>query len=870
MEIEMIIRSPIFFTLLFFVLILNISVPSQAQSDPDINNSKGESQQSPVSQTIPKPVEPEKINIPDLLANWRGVLLSSEQALARSGMKDNELAHQYKEISTIHLKALALEQQIAPLLNQTKERLDELGLAPQEGELAESDEINQKRKELEKEYSRNDGNLKASRLVAVRAKQIERQIIENRRQRFVTQISQPSSSVLNVKFWGIFWQGLDGYWHRISLLTADSLSVMKTKIENSSFLAFIVLGGGLLIAYITLFLRRLFCEFYDQKLSGAQMSPATFNGDRNEQKNEQHLDYHSRINLAGISFLMNGVVPGVAIFLVFLLFAFADIFTKRLENLTIEFALIVSSAIIAMALVYSYLNPNNPTRRLIALSQHTISRIIKITLFGIILIGAFRLINKISVIIVSPFEVSIGLSALFAVATFVATIMVFLTITSQPKSSPQVYEIAGDASGNLVRWGYLNPLIWLFCIAGIVSLVAGYIAFAEFLAWQILIAAVIFAILWLILELLDLHRETYLDIESGRWKNLSKATGFSRQMVLQTSVFGFGLAKLVAVIIALIIFLISWGYRTTDWARPISDAFFGFKIGGLSISLSAIVLAIGLFVAGYLITKTIQRWLHLQFLPTTKLNPGLRNSIATIFGYCGLVLASLLAVTAAGLDLSKVAIVAGALSVGIGFGLQSIVNNFVSGLILLAERPIKSGDWIITSGGEGTVKKTSVRSTEIETFDGATIIIPNSTLITDAVTNWTHHNQKGRIKFAIGVGYDSDPDQVRKILLECGRDHPRLLSDPAPDVYFVDFGADALIFEFRGYLSDINNSLSTKSDLRFSILAALRKAKVEIPYPQRDIHIKTSPVDLPDTIQSLKKSTVKTIRAKPRSGSKQG
>jgi len=176
--------------------------------------------------------------------------------------------------------------------------------------------------------------------------------------------------------------------------------------------------------------------------------------------------------------------------------------------------------------------------------------------------------------------------------------------------------------------------------------------------------------------------------------------------------------------------------------------------------------------------------------------------------------------------------------------LQSIVNNFFSGLILLAERPIKAGDWIITSGGQGTVTKTSVRSTEIETFDGATVIIPNSTLITEAVTNWTHHNKRGRIIISIGVGYDSDPDEVRKILFECVENNKLILKKPGPAVYFMDFGADALIFEVRGYLSDINYSLSVKSDLRFSIIAALRKAKIEIPYPQRDIHIKTSSGDL--------------------------
>ena len=176
---------------------------------------------------------------------------------------------------------------------------------------------------------------------------------------------------------------------------------------------------------------------------------------------------------------------------------------------------------------------------------------------------------------------------------------------------------------------------------------------------------------------------------------------------------------------------------------------------------------------------------------------------------------------------------------GVGFGLQSIVNNFVSGLILLAERPIKTGDWVTTSDGEGYVKKISVRSTEISTFDNATVIVPNSELITNSVTNWTHDGNEGRIIIPIGVSYDSDPHRVREILLDCATRHPLVLHDPSPVVYFADFGASSLDFQLRCYLPDINYGLSTKSELRFMILSELRAAGIEIPFPQRDVHIRS-------------------------------
>ena len=158
----------------------------------------------------------------------------------------------------------------------------------------------------------------------------------------------------------------------------------------------------------------------------------------------------------------------------------------------------------------------------------------------------------------------------------------------------------------------------------------------------------------------------------------------------------------------------------------------------------------------------------------------------------------------------------------------------------MAERLIKAGDWVVTAGGEGYVRKISVRSTEIETFDRATVIVPNSTLITDNVTNWTHGNKSGRIIVPVGVGYDSDPDQVEKILLECAKDHRFILGRPAPVVYFMDFGASSLDFQLRCFLGDINNALTVSSELRFEILKALRKANIEIPYPQQDLHIRSN------------------------------
>ncbi|MEO1161937.1 MAG: mechanosensitive ion channel domain-containing protein, partial [Pseudomonadota bacterium] len=269
-----------------------------------------------------------------------------------------------------------------------------------------------------------------------------------------------------------------------------------------------------------------------------------------------------------------------------------------------------------------------------------------------------------------------------------------------------------------------------------------------------------------------------------------------------------------------------------------STAFFGFNIGDITISLSSIFLAIGVFVIGLVLTRFVTGWLDRRILSATEMDAGVRNSIRTGASYTATILALLVAFAAAGVNFGNIAIVAGALSVGIGFGLQSIVNNFVSGLILLAERPIKVGDWVAVTAGEGTVTKINVRATEIETFDRCSIIVPNSSLISDAVQNWTHGDLMGRCKVAVGVSYDADPQQVHDILVKCAEDHPRAMAYPLPSVLFKDFGASSLDFEVRVFINDVNWVAFVASELRFSIHKALKEAGIEIPFPQRDLNVR--------------------------------
>ncbi len=224
------------------------------------------------------------------------------------------------------------------------------------------------------------------------------------------------------------------------------------------------------------------------------------------------------------------------------------------------------------------------------------------------------------------------------------------------------------------------------------------------------------------------------------------------------------------------------------------------------------------------------------------MEPSAREALVTTFGYVAVAIAALVALSFAGISFSNLAIIAGALSVGVGFGLQNIVNNFVSGIIMLVERPVRSGDWIVVGNTEGTVQRISIRSTTIRTFDQADVIVPNSDLISGQVTNWTLGNTWGRAKIQIGVAYGSNVDTVIETLIEVANNHREVIKGnpqlPDPYVLFLDFGDSSLDFELRAIIRDVNRRLHVISDMNRAINAAFKKQGIEIPFPQRDVNFR--------------------------------
>ncbi len=379
-------------------------------------------------------------------------------------------------------------------------------------------------------------------------------------------------------------------------------------------------------------------------------------------------------------------------------------------------------------------------------------------------------------------------------------------------------------------------LIGIFMLVAFFGQLAGYTALANHVFDITLRSVLISLFAWIILSALKgcvstLFRSAFVD---KHIKNLVSDVN------IIINRFNF-IITLAVVFIVFAGILAAWGVYDNTWFAIKSILGLGFTVQGTKITLGKICWAVLLFYIILCISWLVRTYLEVNFYPKRNVEQGVGISINRLIYYSFIVVAFALAMEVMGISLQSLTVIIGALGVGIGFGLQNIVNNFASGLILLFERSIKVGDVVVVNGTWGTVKHLGLRATIIQTFANAEMIVPNSDLVSSTVNNWTMTNRRTRFTVKVGVAYGTDPNLVKKVLLEIAEKHSNVLRDPAPGVVFTEFGDSSLNFELRCWVRDIANMWKTQDDVMYEIDRMFKENNISIPFPQRDLYIKEMP-----------------------------
>jgi small-conductance mechanosensitive channel len=735
---------------------------------------------------------------------WNARLDQIEATLRRPNLTTNDLASLRTSTQSIEDEARALVATLQPQIAASEARLRSLtpeAEAPQAG--AESEAVTTQRDQQNALLANLNGIARQADLVATRAEQLLQTIAERRNLNFTSRLFQYGPSLLSPSLWQEVVGQLPDVLTRAGRLFADWFNLVYARADIVTLLFLILVA---FLAPVVVMLGRRLLRRVTDRLSASQ---AASEG--------------RKIFAATLIVAMSIALPAIFVVIVSAIFdAFGFLPPRmRLAFNSLLFAIIALTLINGLAL--AVLAPTRPVWRLVALDNSVAARLYGSILLIALLAAAVPLVDGLSTLTAAPPSIPIAIGGCLAVAIAVM-ILIATRSLSGDAANP---DSPGAPGGKLWRWA--STFASVGALIAIFSAIAGHIAFARFLTAQIIWAAIVLAGYAIVSRLIDLliTQASAPDRPAGRW--LIASVGFSRRALGQTAVIITGVLRVLLIILAVVMIAAPWGFDSVSLAESARSLFYGVTIGSITITFSTIIAAVAVFAIGIVVTRFVQGWLENRLLPTTSLDPGLQNSIRTAIGYSGVIVAALLAGAYSGLDLANIAIVAGALSVGIGFGLQSIVNNFVSGLILLAERPIRVGDWIMVGTEEGTVRRINVRSTEIETFDRATLIIPNSTLITGNVKNLVLRDRSGRIIVPVSVGIGADPVKVKELLVECARSHPKVLGYPEPDVFLMDFHGAQLDLELRCFLAEVSDGMRVRSDLRFAILAKLREADIERP-----------------------------------------
>ncbi len=750
----------------------------------------------------PQPAPPEQAPIGPALDKLSASLKQIEASLERHDLTDVDLQALRQQIDPISDAAASALDRLAPRLAGIKARLDQLGPKPDDSAPPESPAVTAERAGQQKLYNDTDELSKRARLLAVEADQTGATVTARRRALFTRSLFERATSIANPALWADVWQEAPGDTAAIKAVFGEWIGGINNRLDGQQTPVF--WGVLALILLLSLPLSRL-------ARRALARNPAVLDPSR----------FRKILGAWWIALVV--AVPAVAmVFVIGLVLQTFDLANARLQ----PFIQACGEAVIRIAAVAGIacgsFAPARPSWRLPKLNDAVAAGIVRAAISLACIVSVTRLFAALNDIIGASLPVAVAMRGL---AAMIAAIMLGIELWRFGGSASADDCLGPEVAKQRDWFDLLRVAAWAVTFAIAISVLTGYAAFGSFLTDQLFWAGAVACMLYMSIVLVEEAIGAGLTPTTRLGRRLVTSFGFHRNSLELVGVLASGAIRLALFVVAAVLVLAPWGLQSSDVSIDFGAAFFGFKVGEVTISPFSIIIAVGIFTLAFAAFHAVLQWMDSKLLPRMNFDLGLRNSIRTSLGYVGFLIAAGLALSYLGLNFEKLAIIAGALSVGIGFGLQSIVNNFVSGLILLWERAVRVGDWIVVGGDQGFVRRINVRATEIETFDRAQVIIPNSSLVTGVVTNLVRNDRTGRIVIPLTVAGSADPDKVREVLWSVAKANQLVLTMPTPQVLFTGMSASALNFELRAYVGDVETMFRVKSDLHFTIFKRFKEEK---------------------------------------------
>mgnify|MGYP001095308733 CR=1 FL=1 len=740
-----------------------------------------------------------------------GNQLDTVKAALKDKKSDAPLADLRNTALGVQDQARQLATNLAPQMTALQAQLAVLGPAPAKGAPAEAPEVATQRRKLDKAQADLDAQIKQAQLLGQDAMQLAAQISGLRNDEFQARLASRTATPFSRAFWADPARAFPDDMQRLKRLGARFAEAVTQAWQppNRQPLVWCLLAAALLLGGGRRVLERLLLRLATQHMP------------------DGHLRRSAMAAAVALSALLT---TGLAAQLAYLGLNWNDILDDDLAALATSVVKLVYFAAYVTGLGRALLSVRRPSWRLPALSDLAAQRLHRLPWLLAAAALLFGLLDRVSRTIGTSLPATVTTRGLFALVISGLIGLGLLRL----RRARQAAAAEGAEPEHRPLWiGLLSAAATLGVALSWLGVATGFIALAFFVAVQMLWVGVIVATVYLLIHLLTDLIDTLLSPRGRSGQRLQASFELAPHTLEQAAILLAGISRVGLVLLALATVLTPFGAGPKDLLASAEQTLGSFKLGELAINPGTIFAGVLVLIAGMAVLRMLKRWLAEQLLPKSTMEKGMQDSIVTLLGYAGGLLVVVLTLAALRVDLKSITWIVSALSVGIGFGLQAIVQNFISGLILLVERPVKVGDWVsLSSDVEGDIRRINVRATEIQMGDRSTVIVPNSQLITQNVRNVTLANAQGRVQIKLPMPLDTDANRVRELVLGILRAHRGTLDAPAPFVQLENVNAGVMTFNCVAYVGGPREVGGVKSELLFEILERLRSERLPMTSPQ--------------------------------------